>query len=65
MGMSDADLIRQLGISEMMCYRWKKKQAGLKPNSVRELKQVLDENFQQMKLVAELSLVGLELTISP
>ena len=56
MGMPVADLIRQLGISEMTYYRWKKKYAGLESDQVRELKQVPDENTRLKKLVAELSL---------
>ncbi|MBU1862015.1 MAG: transposase [Gammaproteobacteria bacterium] len=56
MGMPVADLIRQLGISEMTYYRWKKKYGGLESDQVRELKQVLDENTRLKKLVAELSL---------
>ena len=56
MGMPVADLIRQLGISEMTYSRWKKKYAGLESDQVRELKQVLDENPRLKKLVAELSL---------
>ena len=56
MGMPVADLIRQLGISEMTYYRWRKKYAGLESDQVRELKQVLDENARLKKLVAELSL---------
>lgn len=56
MGMPVADLIRQLGISEMTYYRWKKKYGGLESDQVRELKQVLEENTRLKKLVAELSL---------
>jgi putative transposase len=56
MGMPVADLVRQLGISEMTYYRWKKKYEGLESDQVRELKQVLDENTRLKKLVAELSL---------
>ena len=56
MGMAVADLVRQLGISEMTFYRWKKKYGGLESDQVRELKQVLDENTRLKKLVAELSL---------
>lgn len=56
MGMPVADLIRQLGISEMTYYRWKKKYGGLESDQVRELKQVLEENSRLKKLVAELSL---------
>ena len=56
MGMPVAYLIRQLCISEMTYYRWRKKCAGLESDQVRELKQVLDENTRLKKLVAELSL---------
>lgn len=56
MGMPIADLARQLGISEMMYYRWKKKYGGLESDQVRELKQVLEENSRLKKLVAELTL---------
>lgn len=56
MGMPVADLIRQLGISEMTYYRWKKKYGGLESDQVRELKQVLEENTRLKKLVAKLSL---------
>jgi putative transposase len=51
-----ADLIRQLGISEQTCYRWKKQYAGLESNQVRELKQLQEENERLKKLVAEVSL---------
>ncbi len=50
------DLIRQLGISEMTFYRWKKQYSGLESDQVRELKQVVEENARLKKLVAELSL---------
>jgi putative transposase len=56
MGMAVTDLVRQLGISEMTFYRWKKKYGGLESDQIRELKQVLDENTRLKKLVAELSL---------
>jgi len=56
MGMPVADLIRQLGISEMTYYRWKKKYGGLESDQVRELKQVLEENTRLKKPAAELSL---------
>jgi putative transposase len=56
LGLPVADLIRQLGISEMTYYRWKKQYAGLESDQVRELKQVVEENARLKKLVAELSL---------
>jgi len=56
LGLPVADMIRQLGISEMTYYRWKKQYAGLESDQVRELKQVAEENARLKKLVAELSL---------
>jgi hypothetical protein len=43
-------LIRQLGISEMTYYRWKKQYGGLESEQVRELKQVVEENARLKKL---------------
>ncbi len=45
-----ADLIRQLGISEMTYYRWKKQYAGLESDQVRGLKQVVEENARWRRL---------------
>jgi len=55
-GLSVADLIRQLGITEQTCPRCKKKYGGLESDQVRELKQVLDENTRLKHMAAELSL---------
>jgi len=56
LGLPVADLIRQVGISEQIFYRWKKQYAGLESDQVRELKQVVEENARLKRLVAELSL---------
>jgi putative transposase len=56
LGMSIADVTRQVGISEQTFYRWKKQYAGLEADQVRELKQLQEENARLKKLVAELSL---------
>ncbi len=56
MGMSVADVTRQLGISEQTFYRWKKAYGGLQPDQARELKQLQEENARLKRLVAELSL---------
>jgi putative transposase len=56
LGLPVADLIRQLGISELTFYRWKRRYGGLESDQVRELKQVVEENGRLKKLVAEPSL---------
>ena len=56
LGMSVADVTRQVGISEQTFYRWKKVYSSLQSDQVRELKQLQDENVRLKKLVAELSL---------
>ena len=56
LGMPVADIVRQVGISQQTFYRWRSLYNGLKPDQVRELKQLQDENAKRKKLVAELSL---------
>jgi putative transposase len=56
MGMPVAELIRRVGISEQMFYRWKKQYSNLEVDQVRQLKQFQDENGRLKKVVAELTL---------
>lgn len=56
LGMTVAEVVRQVGISEQTFYRWKKQYGGLQSDQVRELKVLQDENARLKKLVAELSL---------
>ena len=56
LGLSVAELTRQVGISEQTFYRWKKQYGGLQSDQVREFKVLQDENARLKKLVAELSL---------
>ncbi len=56
LGLSVAELTRQVGISEQTFYRWKKQYGGLQSDQVRELKVLQEENARLKKLVAELSL---------
>ena len=41
MGISVADLIRQMGITEQTYYRWKKKYGGLESEQVRKHQRAL------------------------
>src|SRR5215471_10288251 len=56
MGVSVAELIRQVGISEQTSYRWKKRYAGLEVDQVRQLKQLQEENVRLKRVVADLTL---------
>jgi putative transposase len=53
-----AEVIRRMGISEQTFYRWKKLYGGLGVGELRRLKQLVDENRQLKRLVADLSLDG-------
>lgn len=56
LGAPVADLIRHLGIAEQTFYRWKRRDAGLESEQVREFKQLQEENAKLKRLVADLSL---------
>ena len=43
-GLPVRELVRQEGISEQTCYRWKKRYVGLDINPVRQLQQLQEEN---------------------
>ena len=49
-------IVRDLGITEQMCYRWRKEYGGLKIDQARRLRELERENARLKRLVAELSL---------
>lgn len=51
-----AEVIRRMGVSEQMFYRWKKVYGGLGVGELRRVKQLEDENRKLKQLVADLSL---------
>jgi putative transposase len=55
-GQTIVEICRELGVSEQMFYRWKKKFGSMGVAEVRRLKQLEDENTKLRKLVADLSL---------
>lgn len=55
-GVPVAELIRQVGITEQILYRWKKQYKGLETDQVRQFKQIQEENARLKRLVAELTL---------
>jgi len=56
MGAPVTDLIHHLGIAEQTFYRWKRRNAGLESEQVREVKQLQDKNSKLKRFVADLSL---------
>jgi putative transposase len=50
------EVIRKMGITEQIFYRWKKKYGGLGPSELRRLKQLEEENRRLKQTVADLSL---------
>ena len=55
-GMSMADAIRQLGISEVTFYRWRKEYAGMSGDQLRRLKELEKENERLRRAVSDLTL---------
>jgi transposase-like protein len=55
-GISIAEAIRKIGITEQTYYRWRKEYGGLRIEQARKLKNLEKENSQLKKLVADLSL---------
>ena len=55
-GMSMADAIRQLGISEVTFYRWRKEYGGMSGAQLRRLKELEKENERLHCAVSDLTL---------
>ena len=55
-GMSMADAIRELGISEVTFYRWRKEYVGMRSDQLRRLKELEEENEQLRRAVSDLTL---------
>ena len=52
-GSTVADAIRQIGVTEITYYRWRKEFGGLQTNQVRRIKELEQENARLKKLLAE------------
>jgi putative transposase len=55
-GSSVADAIRQIGVTEITYYRWRKEFGGLQTNQVRRIKDLEQENSRLRKVVSDLTL---------
>jgi len=55
-GISVADAIRQIGVSEVTYYRWRKEYGGMKADQLKRLKELEKENQRLRKAVSDLTL---------
>ena len=55
-GVTMADAIRQIGVSEVTFYRWRKEYGGMKADQLKRLKELEKENERLRRAVSELTL---------
>ena len=55
-GSTIADAIRQIGVSGVTCYRWRKEYGGMKPDQLKRLKELEKENERLRRAVSDLTL---------
>ena len=55
-GMSIADAVRHVGITQNTYYRWRKKYGGMGTDQLRELKRLQKENQRLRRAVSDLTL---------
>lgn len=55
-GMSMADAIRQLGVSEVTFYRWRREAGGMSGDQLRRLKELEKENERLRRAISDLTL---------
>ena len=61
-GMAAADAIRQIGVSEVTYYRWRKEYGGMGADQLKRLKELEKENQRLRRAVSDLTLDKLILT---
>ena len=61
-GMTMADAIRQISVSEVTFYRWRKEYGGLKADQLKRLKGLGKENQRLRRAVSDLTLDKMILT---
>ena len=55
-GSTVADAIRQIGVTEITYYRWRKEFGGLQTNQVRRIKDLEQENARLRRAVSDLTI---------
>ena len=61
-GMTMADATRQIGVTEVTFYRWRKEYGGMKTDQLKRLKELEKENERLRRAVSDLTLDKLILT---
>jgi len=54
--MATADAVRQIGVSELTYYRWRKQYGGMSRDQLRQLRDLQKENERLRTAVADLTL---------
>jgi putative transposase len=55
-GTTVADAIRQIGVTQLTYYGWRKEYGGLQTNQVKRMKELEQENVRLRKAVSDLTL---------
>ena len=55
-GTTVAEVVRALGVSEVIYYRWRKEYGGMKVSQAKRLKELEKENARLRKAVSDLTL---------
>jgi len=55
-GKSTPDAVRQIGVTEVTYYRWRREYGGLKTDQVKRMKELETENQRLRKAVSDLTL---------
>ena len=55
-GISVAEAVRTIGVTEVTYYRWRQEYGGLKSNQIRRMKELEKENQRLRQAVADLTL---------
>ena len=61
-GMTVADAVRKIGVSEQTFYRWRKQYGGMNRGQLKRLKELEKENARLRRAVSDLTLDKLILT---
>jgi transposase-like protein len=61
-GMSNADAVRQIGVTQQTYYRWRRQNGGMSRNHLKRLKELEKENQRLRKAVSDLTLDKMILT---